>query len=625
MAYAQILQRLLQRFFVTMGRAPLTPNEWSKLRRQAMELARKEEGIPSVTKNTTLQDLMTGPHMSDGPKGQRIWDFSKDLPTRDVLEKSADIIPFPRALKGRNMKAMSQGIEGLMQKGDVQLGKAPKTTPEHLKAKKDRGILLRDADEDIARIKKDNKSAIERFKEKFLKKDNVEDVYFDHPEDPRLHKPKKDPDKFYAGGIAPLVGEPSYAADFYDDRTPMAGGSIVKGGRWFLNNLRKALKDIESNQGFKNLSSERKEGLTSEIKNLIKSVEGGGPIPDEMIQTIRHDPKFAEISKTRSTDPDLYEFEDLILNYGKKGDVVDEQVQILEKFDPTNRLPNQSGGPVDQEALIQMYLAEGLSYEEAVQAAQSATNLPWDTLKKAEGGIIRAGFPFGGQALKAIRGAWRANKDWGVGGPPYKPEKTSFDIKEMTKRTLGKELSLTDLRRLSESPLAGPQKGHFEDFNKQFKNIKAQILREKMMERKLEAKAMIHASDKTMKEAIEEGGNLDMAEKITGQMKRESKEALAEAKEGLKAIDIYMGMLQKKGKKLHAEGGRVSYSGGGRAGLPAITYGTPQMNMQGPQMPAGPQPAGIPGANLQMNQMDLMQQKMQQNSLDAESRNATTV
>ena len=31
----------------------------------------------------------------------------------------------------------------------------------------------------------------------------------------------------------------------------------------------------------------------------------------------------------------------------KKGDVVDEQVQILEKFDPTNRLPNQSGGPVD--------------------------------------------------------------------------------------------------------------------------------------------------------------------------------------------------------------------------------------------------------------------------------------
>ena len=65
------------------------------------------------------------------------------------------------------------------------------------------------------------------------------------------------------------------------------------------------MKDIEADQGFKNLTPEQKEGLTSEIKNLIKSIEGGGPIPDEMIQTIRHDPKFAEISKTRSTDPDF--------------------------------------------------------------------------------------------------------------------------------------------------------------------------------------------------------------------------------------------------------------------------------------------------------------------------------
>jgi len=52
------------------------------------------------------------------------------------------------------------------------------------------------------------------------------------------------------------------------------------------------------------------------------------------------------------------------------------------------RIGFNPGGPVDQEALIQLYLAEGLSYEEAVQAAQSATNLPWDTLKKAEGGRV---------------------------------------------------------------------------------------------------------------------------------------------------------------------------------------------------------------------------------------------
>ena len=108
--YAKILQKLLQRFFVTMGRAPSSAAEWSKLRRQAMELARKEEGIPSVTKNTTIQDLMTGPHMSDGPKGQRVWDFSKDLPTRDVQSRTADIIPFPRGIQ------TSQAVKGLMKK-----------------------------------------------------------------------------------------------------------------------------------------------------------------------------------------------------------------------------------------------------------------------------------------------------------------------------------------------------------------------------------------------------------------------------------------------------------------------------------------------------------------------------
>ena len=161
--YAKILQRLLNNFFVTMGRAPITPKEWSKLRARAMELARKEEGIPSVTKNTTIQDLMTGPHISDGPKGQRIWDFSKDLPTRDVQSRTADIIPFPKGIQ------TSQAVKGLMRKGDIQVGTAPKTTEGILKAKKDRHILMRDADEDILRIKRENKEAVERFKPKIWK------------------------------------------------------------------------------------------------------------------------------------------------------------------------------------------------------------------------------------------------------------------------------------------------------------------------------------------------------------------------------------------------------------------------------------------------------------------------
>jgi hypothetical protein len=655
--YAKILQKLLQNFFLTMGRAPITPNEWSKLRKQAMELA-AESG----------NDPITGTKIQSTPKS--LMDTTKDLPTKDVLTNRPNILPFPKQ-KSRNMtplkRAMNtEGIRGLMMKGNVRLGEAPKTLKSTLDSKKaayqghiNKEMWVKDK-------MQQNKNAIQRFKEKFLKNEpkTVEDF---------TQKGDWDPSGMAYGGIAPLVGEPSYAADFYDDRTPMkkgkkvkkwftykpkewppslrtgdlrkwarekredaefegiwrgappsmkdrekmyrkertfnkmekerkeafdkkidereklypyadmteeefsvaypdvydfmkkdpafdfetfkkvsfsnigetfqaqgardyrgdglplgrtntrdlelfmtpfgdeaqemttegpiygqkrqmsdidkaavvlhelrhkkilqddelvaaqpplavediewrhkgperwgvptaddrgehepkppphykhlnpkgskekyshplsmhelfvrylddqyghtdtpsgpyfdkiwrdewkpyaekyeqilkqkkdpeeglgitaaaqggripyAGGSIVKGGRWFLNNLRRALKDIEADQGFKNLTPERKEGLTSEIKNLIKSVEGGGPIPDEMIQTIRNDPKFATISKTRSTDPDLYEFEDLILNYGKKGDVVDEQVQILEKFDPKDRLPNNLGGRV---------------------------------------------------------------------------------------------------------------------------------------------------------------------------------------------------------------------------------------------------------------------------------------
>ena len=91
--YAKILQRLLQRFFMTRGRAPSSAAEWSKLRKQAMELARKEGG-----------ETITGR-------------------------------PFPgwkpRVIQG------GKGLESLIKKGDVQLGKAPKTRPETLQRKKE--------------------------------------------------------------------------------------------------------------------------------------------------------------------------------------------------------------------------------------------------------------------------------------------------------------------------------------------------------------------------------------------------------------------------------------------------------------------------------------------------------
>ena len=699
--YAKIFQKLLQNFFLTRGRAPMTPNEWSKLRRQAMELARKEggdpiTGLPSISSKTTIEDLMTGPHISQGgPKGDRIWDFSKDLPTTGILQKRGNIIPFP---KGRRT---TPAVKAMMHKGDIQVGKAPKTLPETLKTKKDRHILFRDAEEDILRIKRENKQAVEDFKRKFGKNDDI-------PE-------------FAGGGIAPLVGEPSYSADFYDDRIPMAGGGgalfkfierlfikasndIRQGkGKWKgldqkqrivqHDNLTKKVRefqksgnteglevyfDVNPNEAFAAAQAKVKKtvpevsGIDDALKSDFEVMTKTDPLVSDDVLAKAYDEvfyqkpasgdykydadvladsiaeqlgkgsldDFSQVQQTEIYNSALKRVQqDLQINRAKKiaeKNLTDLDQKIeLQMFDPKDRLPNQSGGPVDHDALVQMYIAEGLSYEEAVQAAQSAANLPWDTLKKAEGGIIRAGFPFGGRALKAIMDAWRANKTWGVGGPPYKPEATSFNVREMTKRNLGTELSLKELKEISESPFGefasrgtgrGPPK--FEEFNKEFKNIKARILKEKLEESKRHAEAMIESADHTIKNANQEFNKAfgplrdkkkqqDMAKRITDQFTREGKKQLEESKEGLKAIDLYMGMLQKKGRKLHAEGGRVSYSGGGRAGLPAITYGMSHPEMQGLQMPMpSPQPAGIPGGTIvasnQMQQSPWMGPQMQQ-------------
>ena len=129
MAYAQILQKLLKNFFVTMGRAPVTPKEWAKLRARARELAGE---TPEITGKTTQADLLSGPHLDTGPKGPRIWDFSKDLPTSDV--QGAQILPF-RKPPGKKFQKLSGGVEGLLKTGQARFGTAPKTLPATLQRK----------------------------------------------------------------------------------------------------------------------------------------------------------------------------------------------------------------------------------------------------------------------------------------------------------------------------------------------------------------------------------------------------------------------------------------------------------------------------------------------------------
>ena len=151
------------------------------------------------------------------------------------------------------------------------------------------------------------------------------------------------------------------------------------------------------------------------------------------------------------------------------------------------------------------------------------------------------------------------------------------------------------------------------------------------MEKKLEAKASIHAAEKTMKEAIEEGGNVAMAKKITDQMKRESIQTLKEVREGLKEIDIYMGMLQKKGRSVHQSGGLAymlgepTYSIGGSVGhAPWLkptghAQPTPHMDTPTPNVATRPDPLkaprGIPSVAPKNMDPAYMQHQMMQRAM----------
>ena len=111
------------------------------------------------------------------PQSAKEWMSIQDNAVRE-LNKTKGAPPGPQKPPFQGWKPEviqgGKGIESLLKSGDVKKGVAPKTTKETLKAKKDKHILFRDAEEDIARIKRENKQAVEDFKKRHGKK-TVED------------------------------------------------------------------------------------------------------------------------------------------------------------------------------------------------------------------------------------------------------------------------------------------------------------------------------------------------------------------------------------------------------------------------------------------------------------------
>ena len=149
------------------------------------------------------------------------------------------------------------------------------------------------------------------------------------------------------------------------------GGPIVKGAAWVIKNLKKSRKEIIEGTGqFSKLNPMQQKILKKELNTLIKQLEQGEKIPGDMLDTMMKDKRFKDIVKTPSTDPELRELEEVLLDhqqsyldYAKKqseasgslakqfgygeyapSEIKKRQMDILKEFDVTAKKGHASGG-----------------------------------------------------------------------------------------------------------------------------------------------------------------------------------------------------------------------------------------------------------------------------------------
>ena len=163
--FQKILNRMFQQFVHRTGREPMTPSEWMSIQNSAVNYLNKTKGVPP------------------GPQKPPFQGFT------------------PKVIPG------GKGIEDLLKTGDVKKGVAPKTKLSTLEGKKQKLDSAISKEEWIAKKHRENKEAIERFKQK-TKKKTVEDFRDEGDFDPGGMADGGRID-YDSGGLAYMLGEPN--------------------------------------------------------------------------------------------------------------------------------------------------------------------------------------------------------------------------------------------------------------------------------------------------------------------------------------------------------------------------------------------------------------------------------
>ena len=174
------------------------------------------------------------------PKGLDL--LKLKLKARQKAIDSKKVIEFPKDRITDPFKPRPQGIEKLIKKGDVKIGKAPKTTK--VKEPVDPKLIMQESEKQtLARMRKENKEAIKRFKEKM-----------DKPRDGKANGGPIDPGYLgippegYGIGSSRPGGTPYPSLDYYDDDAGVRG--LMKKRK-----KKKKKREKKATGGLANLSS----------------------------------------------------------------------------------------------------------------------------------------------------------------------------------------------------------------------------------------------------------------------------------------------------------------------------------------------------------------------------------
>ena len=128
---------------------------------------------------------------------------------------------------------------------------------------------------------------------------------------------KKIPEYFAGGGHVPGFATGGVSNLFRQRQGYRDAGSVIKlakGARWLIRMLKEMSDDMISGRAqFAKMTEALKMKYFQETQNAIKHLESGGPIPENLLKTMRADKRFQNLTVSKGGDKDFQEIQEVVL------------------------------------------------------------------------------------------------------------------------------------------------------------------------------------------------------------------------------------------------------------------------------------------------------------------------